>query len=173
MLFATYLVLVIALPVTVSAIIGYRALPRGHACPNCAQETLPLVSFALRILKRVLPNFAVVQRRWCPTCSWEGFSRDAEFLVSPTLSYNVPTTTRRTQPLRSLELGGRSWNVMLEYWREHGRCYGRLLFVGPSGKLWCDPLAAFHGQSQDDVMGQALALSDRLLTYRLREVISG
>ena len=60
-----------------------------------------------------------------------------------------------------------------EYWRERGRCYGRLLFVGPSGRLWCDPLAAFHGQTQRDVMGQALALSDRLLAYRLREVISG
>lgn len=171
LLFATYLVLVIALPIVLSAAIGYRALPRGHACPNCAQETIPLLSHLLRAVRVVLPSVSV-QRRWCPVCSWEGFSR--EFDGSPAIVLVAPTTSmRQTEPLRSLELGGRSWNVMLEYWRERGRCYGRLLFVGPSGKLWCDPLAAFHGPTQQEVMGQALALSDRLLTYRLREVISG
>jgi hypothetical protein len=170
LLFATYLVLVVALPVALSGIVGYRALPRGHDCPNCAQDTLPLLSYTLRLAKRFIP--LSVQRRWCPTCSWEGFARPSSLLL-PIMPPQPVTSTRYTQPLRSLELGGRAWNVMLEYWREHGRCYGRLLFVGPSGKLWCDPLAAFHGQTQDDVMGQALALSDRLLTYRLREVISG
>jgi hypothetical protein len=39
--------------------------------------------------------------------------------------------------------------------------------------LWCDPLAAFHGHTRQDVVTQAHALSDRLLAYRLREVISG
>ena len=171
LLFATYLVLVIALPIILSAVIGYRALPRGHACPNCAQETIPLLSYLLRTFKSLLPDLSV-ERRWCPVCSWEGFARANEdgpvvVAVAP------PSSTRQTEPLRSLELGGRPWSVMLEYWRERGRCYGRLLFVGPSGKLWCDPLAAFHGPSHQDVMSQALALSDRLLTYRLREVISG
>lgn len=173
LLFVTYLVLVIALPMVLSAVIGYRALPRGHDCPNCAQDTLPLVSHVLRSFKTVVPGLTM-ERRWCPTCSWEGYAREAEAIAPPLFAHAMPVaTTRETQPLRSLELGGRSWNVMLEYWRERGRCYGRLLFVGPSGKLWCDPLAAFHGQTHNDVMGQALALSDRLLTYRLREVISG
>ena len=171
LLFATYLVLVIALPIVLSAAIGYRALPRGHACPNCAQETIPLLSYVLRAWKVLFPSLAV-QRRWCPMCSWEGYAR--VFEVAPAVVVVAPASSmRQTEPLRSLELGGRSWNVMLEYWRERGRCYGRLLFVGPSGKQWCDPLAAFHGPTQQDVMGQALALSDRLLTYRLREVISG
>ncbi len=171
LVFAMYLVLVVALPVMLSAAIGYRSLPRGHACPNCAQETLPLLSHTLRAIKQMLPALSV-HRRWCPVCSWEGYARHTD--IAPVIAIADPlVSARQTEPLRSLELGGRSWNVMLEYWRERGRCYGRLLFVGPSGKLWCDPLAAFHGQTQQDVMQQALALSDRLLTYRLREVISG
>ncbi len=171
LLFAIYLVLVIALPVMLSAAIGYRALPRGSVCPNCTQDTLPVVSLGVRVAKVFFPRLTM-QRRWCPACAWDGMTRTRETAPMPAL---VPTAaaSRQTHPLRTLELGGRSWTVMLEYWRERGRCYGRLLFVGPSGKLWCDPLAAFHGQSQQDVVTQAHALSDRLLTYRLREVISG
>jgi hypothetical protein len=170
LLFAVYLILVIALPVMLSAILGYRALPRGRACPNCTHETVPLVSHWLRAVSRIHPQISL-QRRWCPVCTWDGYARIPAFTLAPALG--SPSTARQTQPIRNLELGGRSWNVMLEHWREHGRCYGRLLFVGPSGKLWCDPLAAFHGETHHDVMRQAQALSDRLLTYRLREVISG
>lgn len=171
LLFAIYLVLVIALPVMLSAAIGYRSLPRGHACPNCTQETLPLLSHCIRLMKVVHPRLGL-QRRWCPVCTWDGWARAYDLPRAPTLISSAPSS-RQTQPLRTLELGGRAWSVMLEHWRERGRCYGRLLFMGPSGKLWCDPLAAFHGPTQRDVMEQALALSDRLLAYRLREVISG
>ena len=169
LLFAVYLVLVIALPVMLSAALGYRALPRGRSCPNCAQDTLPVVSSWVRTLSRIHPQLTL-QRRWCPVCTWDGYARIPAFALAPALGGATP---RQTQPLRTLELGGRSWSVMLEYWREHGRFYGRLLFEGPSGKLWCDPLAAFHGDTHHDVLRQAHALSDRLLTYRLREVISG
>lgn len=168
--FATYLILVVALPVLISAVMGYRKLPRGTACPNCAQETLPLLSRTLRVAKRVRPQLAL-QKRWCPTCSWDGLTRTQEAL--PVALWQNAMTTRQTRPLRTLKLNGRNWDVMLEYWTEHGRCYGRLLFVAPSGKLWCDPLAAFTGHSEDDVAAQALALSDRLLACRLREVTSG
>jgi hypothetical protein len=171
LLFTTYLVLVIALPVMLSAAIGYRSLPRGHACPNCTQETLPLLSHSLRFFRKFYPHLNL-QRRWCPVCTWDGWARSTEHTLVP-ISAASGSTVRQTQPLRTLQLGGRSWSVMLEHWRERGRCYGRLLFVGPSGRLWCDPLAAFHGHTQRDVLEQALALSDRLLTYRLREVISG
>jgi hypothetical protein len=167
-----YLVLVIALPVLLSAAIGFRALPRGCACPNCAQETLPVVSFGIRIARMIIPNLTV-QRRWCPACAWDGIVRPHELIPIPAAIMPTAGHARQTQPVRTLELGGRSWTVMLEYWRERGRCYGRLLFVGPSGKLWCDPLAAFHGHSQQEVVTQAHAISDRLLAYRLREVISG
>jgi hypothetical protein len=171
LLFGVYLVLVIALPLILSAAIAFQALPRGRCCPNCAQATIPVVSRAIRALLKIVPGLTL-QRRWCPTCSWDGYSRQSSLRVAPAYA-GAPAPARQTQPVRTLELGGRPWHVMLEYWRERGRFYGRLLFVGPSGKLWCDPLAAFHGTTHHDVLGQALALSDRLLTYRLREVISG
>ena len=168
-LFAVYLLLVIALPVVLSAVLGFRALPRGRSCPNCMQETVPVVSQWVRAFSRIHPTLNL-QRRWCPVCMWDGYAHVPAFALAPAIGV---TTARQTQPVRTLELGGRSWSVMLEYWREHGRFYGRLLFVGPSGKLWCDPLAAFHGTTHHDVVRQAHALSDRLLTYRLREVIAG
>jgi hypothetical protein len=170
MLFAIYLLLVIALPITLSGLIGFRSLPHGTACPNCAQDTLPLLSLPLRIAQRFYSGFSL-QRRWCPICEWDGYAR-----VNARPAFALALTdgsAQNAQPVRTLELGGRAWTVMVESWRERGRYYGRLTFVAPSGKRWSDPLPAFNGTSQTDVLGQALALSDRLLAYRLREVISG
>jgi len=169
LLFAIYLVLVIALPVALSSIIGFRSLPRGTACPNCAQDTFPLLSVPLRAAHRIYPRFSL-QRRWCPTCEWDGYART---LAPARMQAISDSTIHQRQQLRTIEIGGRAWRVMLESWRERGRFYGRFLFVGPSGKLWCDPLPAFNGPTQHEVLGQALALSDRILAYRLREVISG
>jgi hypothetical protein len=171
LLFAIYLVVVIALPIALSAVMGFRSLPRGVGCPNCAQETLPLLSLPVRLAQRLQRGFSL-QRRWCPTCEWDGYSRVTQ--LTP-LALPVADTMggRCTQPVRTLELGGRAWTVMLESWRERGRYYGRLLFIAPSGKQWHDPLAAFNGPTHDDVLEQALALSDRLLAYRLRDVIAG
>ncbi|MGQ0813092.1 MAG: hypothetical protein ACT4O1_01340 [Gemmatimonadota bacterium] len=169
LLFALYLVLAIALPVALSALIGFRGLPRSNTCPNCALETLPLLSVPLRIAQRIYGGLAL-QRRWCPTCGWDGYARGERIRLTKPAAEALP---HRTQLVRTLELGGRAWRVLLESWRERGRCYGRLLFMGPSGKLWCDPDAAFSAPTQHEVLGQALSLSDRLLAYRLREVISG
>lgn len=169
LLFGLYLLLVIALPVALSTIIGFHGLPRGNACPNCAQDTLPLVSYPLRFAQQFFGGFSV-QRRWCPACDWGGYARG--LIVRVPSSQDAEPAPKR-QLVRTLELGGRAWRVLLESWRDSGRYYGRLLFVGPSGKLWCDPMPAFSAQSQHEVLGQALSLSDRLLAYRLREVISG
>ena len=169
LLFAIYLVLVIALPVALSGFIGFRSLPRGNACPNCAQETLALVSVPLRVAHRLHADFSL-QRRWCPTCAWDGYARQP---APSSLVLIADSGLRHTQQVRTIELGGRPWRVYLESWRDRGRYYGRLTFVAPSGKQWCDPLPAFNGPTHHEVLGQALALSDRLLAYRLREVISG
>ncbi|HEX6558178.1 MAG TPA: hypothetical protein VF021_01925 [Longimicrobiales bacterium] len=169
LLFAIYLVLVIALPVALSGFIGFRSLPRGRACPNCAQETISLVSVPLRVAHRLRAGFSL-QRRWCPTCDWDGYARRAD--SAPVVLLADPDA-HHTQQVRTIDLGGRPWRVLLESWRERGRCYGRLTFVAPSGKQWCDPLPAFNGPTHHEVLGQALALSDRLLAFRLREVISG
>lgn len=169
LLFAIYLVIVIALPIALSTIVGLGTLPRGKACPNCAQETLPLVSRLVKTARRFRAGLQL-QRRWCPACEWDGYTRVA---VGRATVVPATETARHLQQLRTLELSGRPWHVMLESWRERSRYYGRLVFMGPSGKLWSDPLAAFSAPSRDEMVTQARSLSDRLLTHRLRAVISG
>jgi hypothetical protein len=170
LLFAIYLVIVIALPLAMSTVVGFRGLPRGIGCPNCSHETLPVVSILTRALHRMHAALSL-QRRWCPTCEWDGYARVS---VAPAaVVIPVQGGTRHTQQVRTLELGGRAWRVLLESWRDRDRYYGRLLFVGPSGKLWYDPFASLSASTHGEVVRQALSLSDRLLAYRLREVISG
>ena len=170
LLFAIYLVIVIALPLALSTIVGLRGLPRGAACPNCSQETLPVVSHLIRVIMRVHPAVSL-QRRWCPICEWDGYARVTEARAAVVIP--VHGGARLTQQVRTLELGGRAWRVLLESWRDRDRYYGRLVFKGPSGKLWSDPFASFSAPTHSDVVRQARSLSDRLLAYRLREVISG
>jgi hypothetical protein len=170
LLFAMYLLVVILLPVALSAIIGARQLPCGSGCPNCSEETLPLLSVPLRAVGRVYAGIPV-QRRWCPACEWDGYARSRT--PSGVLERNRETTLRHTEPVRTLELNGRVWKVMLESWREQGLCYGRLLFVGPSGKQWREPMPEFSADTAGEVLVQARSLSDRLLAHKLMEVISG
>jgi hypothetical protein len=170
LLFTVYLMVVILVPVALSAIIGARNLPAGSACPNCAEETMPVLSVPLRAATRIYADFPV-QRRWCPACEWDGYARAGA--LSITVERVGETARRRTEPVRTLELNGRVWKVMLESWREHDRCYGRLLFVGPSGKQWREPMPEFSADTDGEVLVQARSLSDRLLAYKLRDVISG
>jgi hypothetical protein len=92
-----------------------------------------------------------------------------------------PATGRRSEPLRhatqtldvrSLTLNGTAWRVMLQCWSRTGRFYGRFVFVAPSGRLWLDPVEAITGTSEDEVLGQALALPDGLLARRLRKLVT-
>ena len=170
LLFAMYLMVVILLPVALSAIIGARQLPHGSACPNCSEETLPLVSMPLRAAGRVYPAITV-QRRWCPACEWDGYARSNA--LAHAVERGRETTPRHTTQVRTLELNGHLWKVMLESWRERGCCYGRLLFVGPSGKQWREPMPEFSADTDGEVLVQARSLSDRLLAHKLMEVISG
>src|SRR5688572_25350630 len=145
-------------------------MPYGSSCPNCTHDTFPLVSTPLRVLRQLIPRFSL-ERRWCPVCEWDGYAHARAPLAMQAIP--LGPSAHRMQELRTLEIGGRAWNVRLESWLEAGRVYGRLVFVGPSGKLWSDPSAAFSASTQNEVLSQALSLSDRLLAYRLREVISG
>ena len=76
-LFAIYLVLVIVVPIALSGAVGLGTLPRGRACPNCAQETLLIQSPALRVAQRAHCGTSL-QHRWCPACAWEGYARNAK-----------------------------------------------------------------------------------------------
>jgi hypothetical protein len=173
-LFTIYLLIVVALPLTLGIVVTYRGMTRERTCPLCGQETLRIHSRFTRTIKFLWRNGAL-QRRWCALCRWEGFARVgvepafAEVSVAPT---SVPKQGCRTEALRMLRFGGNQWRVLLQCWQERGWHFGRLIFVGPAGRLWLDPMQPFAGATRNDVLQQALSLSDGLLTYRLREVAS-
>ncbi|MFO7260323.1 MAG: hypothetical protein DIU52_004150 [bacterium] len=186
LLVALYLLLVVALPLALSATVNYRSLPEGTTCPLCRSETLLLRSRTLGWTSAVLRR-VVLQRRWCLTCGWEGVckltgeaARRARRRDGPRLL--PPGDTRPHAPppggmveavdLRDLEVEGCAWRVLVECWYEAGRWYGRLLFSAPGGQLRADASRTFCGRSRRDVLDQARALPDGLLACRLREALS-
>jgi hypothetical protein len=174
-LIAVYLLLVFVLPLLLSAAVSYRALPRGRACPNCQGESVPLVAPLLRRISMATPQR--FERRWCMACGWEGVTRVPREATAPARSAVPLTVTRtaaatRTLDLRWLQVDGEAWRVLLQCWSDTSRCYGRLVFVAPSGRLWADALHPLSGRSADEVLGQALSLPERTLASRLREVAS-
>ena len=175
LLFAVYLAIVVALPLTIALIVSYRALTRDRRCPTCGGDTIQLTSPIARILRKIWRQ-SPLQRRWCAHCEWVGFARVSYAPLPPAFSvaYGVRLPTRgcRTEPLRTLRFGGTEWRVLVQCWQEHERTFGRLLFVGPAGRLWRDATDPFAGATRTDVVQQALSLSDGLLTYRLKAVVS-
>ena len=170
-----YFVAVVALPLTMGLVISYRALPRDRACPLCGADTVPVQSALHRILRR-LGSRLPLQRRWCVQCSWLGFARAPQPVLAPAhvlRSVRRPLRGCRTEPLRSLRFGGAEWRVLLQCWQEQGWTYGKLVFMGPAGRLWCDATHPFSGPERTDVVDQARALSDGLLTCRLKTLVSG
>src|SRR5690606_5674398 len=92
----------------------------------------------------------------------------------PTESVQAAALRRATQTLdvRSLDVDGTAWRVMLQCWGNTGLFYGRLVFVAPSGRLWLDAVQSFSGTNQNDVLGQALSLPEVLLESRLRRLVT-
>lgn len=176
MVITAYLLLVLALPLCVSALVSFRTLPRGRACPRCGSETVRLWAPVLRALSRVMRGD--VQRRWCIACGWEGAARN----VPPPLQHvrvrtvaapvdGTSAAVTRVMDVRPLLVDGTSWRVRLECWGRRGMCYGRLVFVEPSGRLWLD-IQPLKGRTDRDVLGKALSLPDDLLASRLRTLVS-
>lgn len=77
----------------------------------------------------------------------------------------------RVMDVRSLTVDGIAWRVRLECWGRSGTCWGRLVFVEPSGRLWLD-VRPLRGRTDRDVLGQALSLPEDLLASRLRALVS-
>lgn len=183
LLIALYLTLVIALPLALSVVVSYRTLPRTPHCPLCGKETFHIRSRLLNALSCILRN-QELQKRWCATCLWEGTIRIPRPLpvnplpqpVAETASGSraptVPGPSGEAISLRDLEIDGLSWRVLLQCWYDTGQWFGRLLFIAPSGRLWIDTVDPIRGSSSGEVMGKALALPDRTLACRLRELIS-
>jgi hypothetical protein len=185
-LIGSYLLLVFVLPVALSVLVSYRALPLGRDCPHCRGDTIALLAPWLRALTALSP-FCALQRRWCLCCGWEGTARVPRnrhdraampLSAAPRAGTSTPAApigpARSTQTLdvRSLDVDGAAWRVMLQCWNSTGFYYGRFIFVGPSGRLWLDAVESFSGASETDVLGQALSLPDDTLEHRLRRLVS-
>lgn len=175
LLFTMYLILVVALPLTLGMFVSFRALPNDRRCPQCGGETVSILTRLVRVA-RYMPGLRSFQRRWCGTCMWEGYTRlqrqETQSEPETVITYSaIPRSRVRTQAVRTLEMAGK-WRVLLQCWDAKGGYFGRLLFVGPTGRTWVDPMDPLTGTTQQDVLAQALALSDGLLTYRLRELVS-
>jgi hypothetical protein len=171
-----YVVLVIVLPLVLSAAISYRGLPEGRSSPRGAGETM-------RLQARWLPYVRLIggrrlHARWCPRCGWEGVARVTEESpsrrrVGSSAPQPVAAAPRpQFAELRVLEVDGRPWRVLLQSWTDGAFWRGQLLFVGPLGRLCSDGVAPFSGASYHDVLRQAMAMSEQVLAGRLREVIS-
>jgi hypothetical protein len=175
LLFGFYVLVVVALPLSLGMLVSYRSLTRDRHCPMCGGETSQVQSLAAISLRKLWPN-SPLQRRWCAHCAWVGFARIAYPILAPAFSMTsgvrVPTRGCRTEPLRMICFGGNEWRVLLQCWQEHGWNYGRLVFVGPAGRLWRDATDPFSGPTRRDVTEQALSLSDNLLTCRLKTVVT-
>jgi hypothetical protein len=181
LLIAVYLLLVLVLPLTLSAAVSYRSLPSGRACPHCAGETIRLKAWWLHVPSNVTPS--ALQQRFCFSCGWEGVARIPKHMLAPAVARSERTESAvnlksasanspsRTVDVRWLTVDGVPWRVQLECWKQTGLCYGRLVFVEPSGRHWLD-LQPFAGRTDRDVLGQALSLPDRFLASRLRELVS-
>jgi hypothetical protein len=184
LLIAAYLLLVFVLPLTLSAAVSYRSLPVGRACPQCTGETIALQARLLRASSALAPS--LLHRRFCLGCGWQGVvrlpKRTEHVTTTATSSAELSAglhgliegpaqAATRTVDVRWLTVDGVPWRVQLECWQQTGLCYGRLVFVEPSGRHWLD-LQPFAGRTDRDVLGQALSLPDRLLASRLRELVS-
>lgn len=184
-LIVAYLILVVAAPLVLSAVVSYRTLPEGRTCPLCADDTIRLLSRWLDRISIAKPG-AALERRWCPACGWEGVSRNTERgrynFVGAEPSERAPILTEESRnasidheamDLRNLRVDGRQWRVLVQTWSEDGQWYGRLLFGGPSGRMWADNERTFVGSSPLDLLGQVLSLPEGVLASRLREATSG
>lgn len=184
LLIALYLLLVIVMPLALGVAVSYRTLPEGRTCTLCGDETLRIRARGLDLISLLIPRRRL-QRRWCLACGWEGIARvPAQRVERP----GTPRPVRRTRQrpsiaiapgrsgeavnLRKLDVDGSPWRVLLQCWDDTTRWHGRLLFIAPSGRLWVDTVEPFHGDSQEDVLFQALALPEDTLACRLRELIS-
>jgi hypothetical protein len=173
LLISTYLLLVFVVPVLVSAMIGFRALPRTASCPHCQLDTAQLQPRGGGP-GRALLRWLRLQRRWCVGCGWIGITRRTAATASVPVVEAAAAEAPAIQVLdvRSLRLDGRTWRVQLQCWQDAVQCHGRLAFVDPGGRPWPDALQAFTARTQMEVLGQALSIPDRALASRLRQLIT-
>lgn len=70
----------------------YMLLPSDNRCSGCDQETLLLRPHGIGKIWIAL-FIGRVQRRWCPSCRWEGLARTVGFRPPPARSSARGTPT--------------------------------------------------------------------------------
>lgn len=169
-----YLALVFAVPLVLSGAVGWRGLPRGRRCPECAADSVPLRMRGVQMLSALLPG-TVLQRRWCIRCGWSGFTRVPRARLPKSGGRGVSAPARaatKTLSIRSLAVNGEPYQVLLQCWQQAGYHFGRLVFIDPAGRLWLDSVQPIGGLTADDVVRQARGIPDLLLTSRVRLLAS-
>ncbi|MEO5509319.1 MAG: hypothetical protein ABIV28_00825 [Longimicrobiales bacterium] len=178
-LIGSYLILIFLIPLGLSALVSLRSLPAGRDCPRCTGETIQLLARALQLLPR-FRRFQL-ERRWCLACGWQGIVRvepaRANRAVAvprpdPVPGYRDDAGFTETVDVRTITIDGHTWRVLLQCWNQTRRCCGRLVFVEPTGRLWTEAGETFTGDTRFEVIGQALTVTDGLLTTRLRRILS-
>lgn len=177
MLIGLYFSIVIALPLALGSYVLYNGLPRSRQCPTCAAETIRLQSRGHALCGLLLRR--ELHLRWCARCGWHGTARPqptgTEPVPMPTASPPAPSIRKSTTggdrvDLRSLDVDGHSWRVMVECWAEDGRWLARLVFVAPGGQV-CADKRSLEGESVLEVISQAFRLPEQALAGRLRRAI--
>ena len=193
MMLALEALLILSIPALVLGALTLRSLPRGPDCPACGAGALALRSRLLRALSRATPG-VVLEPRWCARCGWEGVTRRGK-AVRPTVAFagrDEPPAPARGRSaaatrlkgavgdrgsgdgidLRTLSIHGLEWRVRLACRVEKGEWQGRLVFIAPTGRTWTDAAALFRGATAHAVIGQALGAPQKVLTGRLRALVS-
>lgn len=171
MLLVLYFLIVIALPLALGSYVVYNGLPRSRACPSCAQETIRLQS-VLHSMGSLLLRRELLSR-WCMSCGWRGTSLGRSQAPRHPRPAAVAGRNQTVSPdrvdLRTLNVDGYPWRVMLECWAEGGRWLARLVFVAPGGQV-CADQRSLEGASVLEVISQAFQLPEQTLAGRLRSI---
>lgn len=110
------------------------------------------------------------------SCGWQGTVRlEREPVIAPSPSSSTSSVARSQRvaakadrvDLRTLDVDGHSWRVMVECWAENGRWLARLVFVAPGGQV-CADQRSLEGESVLEVLSQAFRLPEQTLAGRLR-----
>jgi hypothetical protein len=106
------------------------------------------------------------------SCGWRGTTVDRGRAIAPVRiasGRGAAVHEPDRVDLRTLEVDGHPWRVMLECWAEGGRWLARLVFVAPGGQV-CADQRSLEGDSVLEVISQAFRLPEQTLAGRLRSI---
>jgi hypothetical protein len=176
MLLTLYFTIVVALPLALGIYVLANGVQRSRVCPSCANDTFRLQATVHRLISRFLRS-TELHLRWCVTCGWRGTVqlRRAPMPPRPARQGRSGGTARiggsEHVDVRTLEIDGRPWRVMIQCWAEGSQWVGRLLFVAPDGRTCMEEASSLEGDSAMAVLSEALCMPDTALAGRLRRAI--